>query len=125
MNLESGEWEGEYIDVRGYRGELQLKIETDGDTVRGAYELAVPDEHETAHYEGELRGHVEKDHVQLELPGLGPDREPIETTATIESALPYARQALVGRMDSVPEQNFGGGPWIAWRFERVRVGGEE
>lgn len=122
MELDSGAWEGEYLDVRGFRGELEMKLEVEGDEVRGSYEMVVADEDEAMEFAGELRGTVEEDRVFFELEPLGPAGASVESTATIESAIPYAKQALVGELGPVKALNFGGGCWMAWHFERVREG---
>lgn len=117
MGLESGAWEGEYIDVHGYRGRLRLDLEATTDALRGTYELTVRSEDKPQIMRGEVEGGMEGDRVRMALE-LGRSREKMQYEAHIRPAGSYARQALIGVVQAAPQSNFGGGVWIAWRFAR-------
>jgi hypothetical protein len=115
MKLESGRWEGEYIDVSGHRGALTLTLEVRGDEVFGKYELALRTEDQQSFVSGEVEGRVEGENVRFLL-ALGANKERLSYSAHLSDAGSYARQALYSTVDSGSEAGFGRGVWIAWRF---------
>jgi hypothetical protein len=115
--LESGLWEGEYIDANGHRGELGLDLETSASTVTGTMELVVRTEDEPQVINGEIDGAVEGKSLRLHMV-LEDRSEVIECVARVRSAGSYARQALTGTIPALPRYGLGGGVWIAWHFRR-------
>lgn len=132
--LESGNWEGEYIDVNGHRGLLSINLETEGDMLRGEYELTLRTEDQPQILKGAVEGKVDEQgavninlaldntvgkqaYEKTQASSVG-DGKIIRYDAQISSAGSFARQALCGLVSGVPESNLGGGVWIAWRFNR-------
>lgn len=122
--LEPGRWEGEYIDVKGHRGRLSLDLATEGGVLRGKYELTFRTEDSPQIISGAIEGDVdERGGVRMRLALGGKDRQAGVTgeqkyEARLHSAGSYARQALFGSVGESSEGGFGGGVWIAWRFNR-------
>jgi hypothetical protein len=125
--LEPGNWDGEYIDVNGYRGKLRLHLETGGGgAVSGKYEMTVRSEDGPQIFGGPIDGKVDdQGNVYLDVTLArggkekeGDKRHVVQYTARPSSAGSYAKQALFGSVGGSPETNFGGGVWIAWRFNR-------
>lgn len=113
--LESGTWKGEYLDAYGHRGGVRFELDASGDDVRGRYEITVRSEDQPHLISGTLEGRVEGNRARLHALA-GKEGRRVEFDAVIGPAGSYARQALFGTVQDVPEQNFGGGVWIAWRF---------
>lgn len=138
--LESGNWEGEYIDVNGYRGRLSINLKAEGGVLRGAYELTLRTEDAPQILKGVVEGKVdEKGSVSMNLaPGntvdkqgaaktdvpMGGGNETMEFNAQTSSAGSFALQALCGLVSGAPQSNFGGGVWIAWRFNKPEEKGD-
>lgn len=123
LTLEPGEWEGEYIDWRGVRGELLLRITPSGDTIQGEYELRLRVRDNPRIYRGRLEGRVEGGSVKFQVDVM--PREPAQGVssrlyheAQLASGGSFARQAMYGIVRNSPESSGGGGIWIAWRFNK-------
>lgn len=114
--IESGLWQGEYIDANGYRGDLRLTLVTSGDTLTGEIALKLRTEDQAQVIRGTVDGVAEYElvHLRSALEGVP---EKIEYAAEVRPAGSYACHALFGTMPAVPQYNLGGGIWIAWRFE--------
>ena len=115
MTLQTGEWEGEYIDVYGHRGTLHMTLEDSAGSLSGKYELTIQSEDKPKVMTGEITGVVEGDSVGLTL-AMGKNAEKAEYRAWIRHAGGFALQSLVGFVDPIPGSGFGGGVWVAWRF---------
>ncbi|MBM3501404.1 MAG: hypothetical protein FJX74_22345 [Armatimonadetes bacterium] len=114
-DLEAGPWEGQYLDANGFRGTLRLDISRGGREFEGTFELDIRDEEGTQRMSGELRGTTENGIARIRW-YRGKQGEPVETESRHVFAGSYARQALLGMGDPVPDTSFGGGVWIVWRF---------
>jgi hypothetical protein len=113
--LESGEWEGEYIDAAGHRGKLSLKLEATSERVTGSYELAVRAEDRQQIIRGEIEGLHSENRVEMQL-RLGESKEAMKYSAQVSSARSHAEQAMFGLVSAAPGSDFEGGVWIAWRY---------
>ena len=118
--LESGEWDGEYIDARGHRGRLRLTLDVTDGAARGKYELTLRTEDRPQVLTGEVTGKVDGERVSLSL-ALGRERRQLQYQATMRAAGSYARAAMFGTVEAAPGSDFGGGAWIAWRFATPRA----
>lgn len=126
MELQSGEWEGEYRDVNGFFGDISMRIGSDDEEFTGVFELtlfkpAMTDDDEPRSIDGRIHGDVREDKVAFEVTPVEKSEEPLRYTGTMRDAGSYAKQALFGSVDPIAATNFGGGVWIAWLFGR---GGE-
>lgn len=110
-----GDWEGEYLDAYGHRGQLRMTLEESDGSVKGSYELTIADEDQADIQRGEIVGSIERGVVGLSFGSEKGDIR-VEHKAQIRHAGGYALQALVGVVDPVPGTGLGGGVWIAWRF---------
>ena len=135
-DLESGIWVGEYIDANGHRGELRLELRPSGGRVTGRGELRIRTEDEPQVISGDLEGAVEDDpeeqapgpargegrgrgkRVRLRLKGPGVPGPEMQYEGKIRPAGSHARQALFGVVGAMPRENFEGGVWYAWRYDR-------
>jgi hypothetical protein len=119
--VEAGEWSGEYLDATGQRANLVLRFDrTEGD-VEGSFELTFKTEDEPFVVSGPIRGKGEVDRLTFEMPIREEGRDEsrmLRYEARVGDAGSYARQALFGIADEVPQAGFAGGVWIAWRFDR-------
>jgi hypothetical protein len=119
--LQPGRWVGEYIDATGQRATLNLSLREDAGGIQGEYELVFKTEDAPFRVAGQVVGKREQTRVQMEVP-FAPkrsekgDRPRMSFEARLTPAGSYARQALVGIVDDVPEQNIEGGVWVAWLF---------
>lgn len=113
--IQSGPWQGEYLDAYGHRANLRFDFDVTGDTVRGRFDLRVRTEDAPQSIRGELQGRVEGERVRFTVI-VGKERRPVEFEAVVRPAGSHARQAMFGVVRDAPQQNFGGGVWIAWRF---------
>ena len=119
VRLESGDWDGEYIDARGHRGRLRLSLDVGSEGVRGKYELTLRTEDQPQVVSGEVTGKVDGERVSLGL-ALGRERRQMQYQATMRAAGSYAKAAMYGTVEAAPGSDFGGGVWIAWRFATPR-----
>lgn len=113
--LESGEWEGEYIDAAGHRGKLSLKLDASADRVTGSYQLTLRAEDRPQIIRGDIQGVHSEDRLEMQL-RLGESREEMKYSAQVSSARTHAEQAMFGLVTAAPGSDFEGGVWIAWRY---------
>jgi hypothetical protein len=113
--IQSGSWQGEYLDTYGHRAALRLELEVSGDNVRGRYDLRVRTEDAPQMIRGELEGRLEGDRVRFAAI-VGKEGRRVEFDAVVRPAGSHARQAMFGVVRDAPQPNFGGGIWMAWRF---------
>lgn len=66
----TGSWRGRLIDIRGYEGEVTLRLEGDGESVRGTASVSIGGTHASTIRRLELRGELRED--QLRLSGAVP-----------------------------------------------------
>lgn len=118
IKLESGDWEGEYIDVNGHRGPLRLNLEVKDNTLQGKYELTIRTEDKPQVISGEIEGDVKGENAKMLL-AQGREREKMQFDVHVRSAGSFAKGALFGLVGAAPGSNFGGGVWIAWRFAKT------
>ncbi|HET6776375.1 MAG TPA: hypothetical protein VFH81_01240 [Actinomycetota bacterium] len=123
--IRTGRWRGEYLDAFGHRGRIELALEEEGGEVRGRYELTFRTEDAPEKVAGEFRGRIEAGRVSFEAPveARKAEQRPPETArfeAQLSPAGSFAGQAMFGLVSNVGTANFGGGVWIAWRFEEPR-----
>jgi hypothetical protein len=119
--IEAGEWEGEYTDVNGHRGKLRFALEVAGDDIRGTYQLILAEEDQPEVISGRVQGGMAGSTVRFRAVAEAEKQEgraEVQYEAQIAPAGSYARQALFGVVSAAPQANFGGGVWIAWRFDR-------
>lgn len=117
--LEPGNWEGQYLDARGYRAKLRLTIESREGLLEGSYELVVATEDKPQVVTGRLVGKHSADAVRFDLGGEKA-KQTLSYEATLQPAGSYAKQCLMGIAKAPPGSDFGGGVWIAWRFEKLQ-----
>ncbi len=111
--LLAGSWEGEYIDITGFRGRLFVELEVEDDAVRGSYRLEVPDEESLQVYRGNCEGRLDGTNLELEVE-IGKLRSTF--SAQLADAMPFALQALSGSVKNPPGSSFKGGVFVLWRF---------
>jgi len=122
QRIRSGRWRGEYLDAFGHRGRVELSLDEEGGEVQGRYELTFRTEDAPEKVAGEFRGRFEAGRVSFEAPleaGKADQRPPqaVRFEAQLSPAGSFAGQAMFGLVTNVGTPNFGGGVWIAWRFE--------
>ncbi|MET0464870.1 MAG: hypothetical protein ABW007_17030 [Chitinophagaceae bacterium] len=115
-----GTWEGDYIDVRGYKGILEMKIEARESELSGQFKLTVKDIDKPQIFEGSLKGESNEKETRLSL--MIYDKESSQDLQfsheiKITDAGTYASQCFYGMVTSVEKSVFGGGVWIAWHFK--------
>ncbi|GEM_PF-6981343 len=114
--LQSGLYQGKYLDIKGREGFVKFDLKVDGDHVHGKYEMDVLDEHSSDKITGELSGKLSENQIELDL-SRGKEKLPVKYHARVADAMPYAEQALYGQVSDVQSKKLGGGVWIAWRFK--------
>lgn len=117
LKMESGVWEGQYLDVNGHRGTLRLTLEPKEDTLRGKYELKLITEDNPKVIQGNVEGQIEGTNIHMQL-ALGKTAQKVQYESHVCPAGSYAKQAIFGLVESVPQSNLGGGVWIAWKFAK-------
>ena len=115
--VKSGVWQGEYLDVNGHRGKLRLDLEAEGGRVTGRYRLTLAAEDEPETISGRVEGSVEGSSIRFEAPVGKQEAERILYEGSLRPAGSFALQAIYGTVEAVPQENFGGGVWIVWRFK--------
>lgn len=115
--LKSGIWEGRYLDAYGYKGNLRLEFETGENKLEGKYSLELITEDEPEVISGRIGGNYEKNMVRIELISTR-SKEPILYEGKLVDAGSHATQCMKGLVDTTPENNFGGGVWILWRYKK-------
>lgn len=115
--LRPGIWEGRYIDAYGHEGNLQIQFETKENRLEGKYNLELISEDEPEVISGRIGGKIEKNIVRIELISRQ-SKEPILYEGKVVDAGSHATQCMKGLVDNTPENNFGGGVWILWRYKK-------
>ena len=112
-----GNWEGHYLDVRGYRCNLKLSIKSEQERLSGKFQLEIPRGlHDSQTLQGGLSGEIKGEEVSLILE-IGKKNDGLNYRAQLSDAGSHATQALYGNVVSTLNRDFGGGIWIAWRYK--------
>ena len=114
--MNAGRWQGDYIDVDGHRGRLELTITKTGPTVGGTFVFSLATEDQPERYGGSVSGRIDGTAVLLQLET---DREAtIVCRLTLAEPAAFAEQAVYGTVDPTPKLRLGGGVLTAWRFKQ-------
>ena len=110
----AGQWEGDYIDVEGHRGQMAFDIEVDSGAVSGRFELVLATEDEAERTGGTLVGNTDQDGVRLRL--AMPNGPAVAAVLALASPTAFALQAAFGTLAPAPAMKLGGGVIMLWRF---------
>ncbi|MCC8358381.1 hypothetical protein [Salinimicrobium sediminilitoris] len=117
QQLITGQWEGKYLDVRGYSCLVSFKLESEGEVVKGEFEIQVPQGlHDSHTIKGQVSGQLRDNKLSLELE-IGKLKEGLKYQAELSDAGSHATLAMMGTVHSPSKSDFGGGVWIAWKFK--------
>ena len=114
--MNAGRWEGDYIDIEGHRGRVELTITHSGTTLGGTFTLALATEDKPERYDGAITGTVEGETVVLQLET---ERQAvIVCRLQVAEPVAHAEQAAYGVVDETPKLKLGGGVLMAWRYKQ-------
>ena len=114
--MNAGRWQGDYIDIEGHRGRIELTITKSGTTLVGAFVLTLSTEDQPDRYQGSVTGSVDGNAVVLRLQTKSQAEIVCDLTLAEPSA--YAEQAVYGVVHRTPGLRLGGGVLTAWRFKQ-------
>ena len=115
---EGGTFRGRYLDSFGHQCNITLALEVEGERLGGKFQMTLISEDDPAQrVEGVVSGRGKEGRLSMEIQ-LGAKREEsMQLACKLVEAGSYARACLMGEVLEGP-QNFGGGVWIAWHFNK-------
>ncbi len=118
----SGKWTGDYLDVKGYKGTLEMEIKADGDRISGEFTLTIKDVDAPQVMKGALSGVESEKGLRLSLSMLDNKRQNLELQydSQVSEGGTFARQALYGIVSAPPKTDLGGGVWMVWNFDQLQ-----
>jgi hypothetical protein len=118
-SMESGKWEGEFIDSSGQRAVVRIYVDNEGDVRAGRFELVFKTEDEPFVVSGACEMRISGQRVQFEVPARDAkdQQSTVLYSASLSDAGTHARQALYGTIDEPPVDGLNGGVFIAFRYD--------
>jgi hypothetical protein len=108
------------MDVKGYRGSLELNLSVDNDRVTGNYVLTIKDMDAAQVIRGELQGASSEKGLSLSLRMSDSKKNAVDLAydSQVSNAGTFAEQSIYGIVTAPPQTEFGGGVWMAWHFQK-------
>lgn len=123
--LQSGTFEGQYLDAFGYRGRIRVDVESKEGVLQGKYEMVLATEDKPLVIAGHLDGKYGKSgEVMMRLTNEK-TKVSLEYSAKLQAAGSFAKQCLMGVVKAPAKSGFGGGVWIAWQYAGRRPDGSK
>lgn len=117
--IEPGHWEGEYVDVFGYRATLALDLEVQGAAATGKATLELLSDERGQTVVGSVTGKFDGPVGRLIISIEAVDGS-FDSEVQLRSAGTHASQAMFGLATTTGDSGLGGGVWIVWHFIQER-----
>lgn len=122
----AGLWQGRYMDVRGYEGQLELQLKNSGDQVDGIFHLSLLNEGTPNIIRGKISGSVKEGkngnvlHATILPQREKHDVQPVSVEILLSDAGSYAEKAMYASFTQQVHPDLTAGVWMAWRFTQKK-----